>query len=858
MISSLPTPDFQLLFEAAPGLYLVLTPDFRIIAVSNHYLLATRTTREQILGRGLFEVFPDNPEDPAASGVQNLTASLDRVLLHRRPDTMPVQKYDIRRPPEEGGGFEERYWSPLNSPVLDEGGAVRYIIHRVEDVTEFIRLQQRKTEQDSLTVELRTRAERMESEIFLRQRELEEARRNEIVQREIQVRLEAKVRERTAELQASEERFRLLVDGSLDYAIYMLDTQGHVVSWNPGAERIKGYSAGEVLGKHFSLFYPREYIEEGRPQAGLKSAVENGRFEVEDYRLRKDGSRFWASIIITPLRDSDGILRGFSKITRDLTDRKLAEDKARRLLQEEAARKAAEERATLLWEQSERFRVTLQSIGDGVIVTDASGIVESLNSVAENLTGWNEFEARGRPLDQVFCIISEETRAPAVNPARRALEEGVVVGLANHTALIARDGTERPIADSAAPIRNVKGEVLGVVLVFRDVTEAKHLENQYRQSQKMEAVGQLAGGVAHDFNNLLTVILSYAEFLRDDRDLDSSQREMAGDIFHAAERAAVLTRQLLAFSRRQIVQWQVLDLNEVIAETGKMLERLIGEDVAFATTFAPQLSPAKLDRGQIEQVLFNLVVNARDAMPQGGRLTIETSDVYLDEEYAREHIDVLPGRYVMLAVSDTGCGMDARTRARMFEPFFTTKEPGKGTGLGLAMVFGIVKQSGGHFNIYSEPGCGTSFKIYFPAADPASDASPDNPARLPSVRGSETILLVEDEEMVRNLAARVLRKQGYTVLEASRGSHALELFQAHPGQIHLLLTDVVMPEMSGRILAEKLLAIQPDLKIVFMSGYTDDAIVRHGILDAGSHFIPKPLTPTLLIHRIREFLDHPA
>lgn len=330
---------------------------------------------------------------------------------------------------------------------------------------------------------------------------------------------------------------------------------------------------------------------------------------------------------------------------------------------------------------------------------------------------------------------------------------------------------------------------------------------------------------------------------------------MARNIYQAAERAATLTRRLLAFSRQQFFRLQTLNLNDIVSETGKMLQRIIGEDVILTTSLAGSLHPVEVDRSQIEQTLLNLAVNARDAMPRGGRLTIETANVLLDEEYARTHIEVAPGPYVLLAVSDNGCGMDAATRARMFEPFFTTKAPGKGTGLGLAMVFGIVKQSGGHVNVYSEPQRGTTFKIYLPAASHATEIVADDKPRPLHVRGSETILVVEDEDMVRELAARILRLQGYTVLEAANGRLALETCKRYSGTIHLVLTDVVMPEMSGRLLAEELHAFDPRIKVAFMSGYTDDAVIRHGILDSASNFLQKPLTPTPLITKIREILD---
>ena len=385
--------------------------------------------------------------------------------------------------------------------------------------------------------------------------------------------------------------------------------------------------------------------------------------------------------------------------------------------------------------------------------------------------------------------------------------------------------------------------------------ERERLDEQLRVSQKLEAIGSLAGGIAHDFNNLLSVILGYTEFALEGAREPARLREALLEVKKAGERAVALTRQLLAFSRKQMLQPVLLDLNQIATGVEKLLRHILGEDIDYVQVLAPSLGVVRADPGQIEQVLMNLVVNARDAMPDGGKLTIETTNVELDQEYASHHVALKPGPYVQLAVTDTGCGMDVGTRARIFEPFFTTKEKGKGTGLGLSTVYGIVKQSGGNIWVYSEPGQGTTFRIYLPRVLSAAAAGPTVPAAVARTEGTETILVVEDEEAVRHIAKRILCAAGYTVLTAATGAEALRTSESHPAPIHLILTDVVMPQMSGRALAEQLALARPGIKVLYMSGYTDDAIVHHGTLDRGTHFIGKPFNAGDLTRKMREVLD---
>jgi signal transduction histidine kinase len=401
----------------------------------------------------------------------------------------------------------------------------------------------------------------------------------------------------------------------------------------------------------------------------------------------------------------------------------------------------------------------------------------------------------------------------------------------------------------------------GVCILSLDITGQKRAvatlaktEEQLRQAQKMEAIGRLAGSVAHDFNNVLSVVLSYSDFILADLKPNDPLRADVEQIEAAGRRAADLTRQLLAFSRQQALQPVVLDANQILVGTEKMLRRLLGADVALTMLISHGVWKIKADAGQIEQVMLNLAVNARDAMPTGGKLMIETKNVELDHEYARLHHEVVPGPYVMIAVTDTGVGMDKATQARVFEPFFTTKDTGRGTGLGLATVFGIVKQSGGHIWLYSEPGKGTTFKVYFPRAE-GEVARPPTTNVPTSKRGNETVLLVEDDDQVRAVAVGILRRHGYRVLEAPNAGEAFMISEEHSATIHLLLTDVVLPRISGRQLAERLVAQRPKMRVLYMSGYTDDAVLQHGILESNVAYLQKPLTPDALARKVREVLD---
>ena len=608
---SFSSPDFRALFEAAPGLYLVLTPDLLIVAASDAYLSATLTTREGILGRNIFDVFPDNPDDPAASGVNNLRASLNRVLQTREPDTMAVQKYDVRRPALEGGGFEERYWSPVNSPVCGRNGELTHIIHRVEDVSEFVRLRQSGRAQEELAHQLQGRAQRMEAEIYQRAQQVAEANRK-----------------------------------------------------------------------------------------------------------------------LTIVNDSLALL--YQRI------------------------------ATLM------------------------------------------------------------------------------AGADNQPAPFGHPGGQSQDAEQIAPEKMV-------ARVERLIVEHQELEEQLRQSLKMEAVGRLAGGVAHDFNNLLTVIFGYAAMLRDCQPDDEAASNLE-EIEKAAARAAALTNKLLAFSRKQVLQPRLIDLNWVVVGMRELLRRLIGEGILMDTVLGSGLGRIKADPNQVEQVIMNLAVNARDAMPTGGRLTIQTRRADLSAPLQ----SLQPGAYVLLTVADSGRGMDEKTAARVFEPFFTTKELGRGTGLGLSMVYGIVEQSGGLIRVESAPDEGATFYVYLPVCEAADDPDSRTPAERHGNRAQGTILVVEDEPPLRRLVASVLAAAGHQVLEAVNGYEAIALAEGHE-HIDLVLTDVIMPGITGPDVVARLRSHRPELAVLYMSGY-DNELIDQKALERTASFLPKPFTPHSLLASVGELI----
>lgn len=503
-----------------------------------------------------------------------------------------------------------------------------------------------------------------------------------------------------------------------------------------------------------------------------------------------------------------------------------------------------------LVEREELFRLISENAADMIAVVDPDGRRLYNSPAYARILGYsNDDLASTSFYDQVHPddrYVAEQ----AVKEATGITQVRTIQYRMRH-----KDGSWHVIESGASAILNLHGKVEKFVIVNRDVSEQRQLEEKFRQAQKMEAVGRLSGGVAHDFNNLLGVIIGYAEFLQESLQPENSLRSSVDEILKAGKRAASLTRQLLAFSRQQVLDPKVLDLNVVVSDMDKMLRRLIGEDIELSTTPGAGLGRIKADQGQLEQVLLNLVVNARDAMPQGGKLLIDTQNMVMDEAFVRRYpYPVQPGPYVCLTVTDSGIGMDVETKARAFEPFFTTKEKGKGTGLGLSTVYGVVKQSGGYIDIYSSPGAGTTFKIYLPRVDEAIQAEKTLGGVTSSI-GNETILLAEDESSLRTLTRNTLELCGYKVLEAKDGVEALEVSDRYKGPIDLLLTDMVMPGMGGRALAQELTRRRPEIRLAYMSGYTGQAVGSQGPVDPGSVFLLKPFTRELLTRKIREALD---
>ncbi len=605
-------------------------------------------------------------------------------------------------------------------------------------------------------------------------------------------------------------------------AIFVRALDGTVLTWNAAAERIYGYSADEIVGKHYEAFVPESRRER---EEAITELLVAGR-EIPPYetvRVRKDGSLVDISVTHAAITDESDLVVGISHIARDITAEK-----------------------TIRRERDVLAGIVNSSLG-AIIAMDTEGVIESWNLGAEHLFGYTSAEAVGRPA----TLLAARGRAHEMRDLLERLLKGErVVGL--ETLIQAKDGTLIDVRITANPITDDAGRVVGVAAIYNDVTERKRLEEQLIQSQKMEALGGLAGGIAHDFNNLLAVILNYGRFIHADLPEDHPARDDIEEMIGAAQRGATLVRQLLSFARREVVRPEPINLNLLVEQMQPLLKRAIAEDIELDLALGETWN-TEADKGQVEQLLLNLVVNARDAMPEGGRITIETSNVVADEVFVANRPAMSPGRYVGLAVSDTGTGMDKEIQARIFEPFFTTKARGSGTGLGLASAYGIVQRAGGDISVDSEPGFGTTFKIYLPVSEVATGRTrllrPD--AAALTGRG-ERVLVVEDDDSVLELIGRVLKEGNYRPIPMSSPQLALE-YLAGDSDVDLLLTDVILPEMSGPTLSE-----MTTLPTVFMSGYTDSVVAEQGVLQEGVVFLPKPFTGEDLLHIVRATLDQGA
>lgn len=649
--------------------------------------------------------------------------------------------------------------------------------------------------------------------------------------------------EKGAAFAVEDRRSRLLIDAVVDYAIYMIDVDGTVLTWNTGGVRLKGYAAHEIIGKHFSTFYTPEDRAAGLPERAIATAGKEGRYQAEGWRVRKSGARFWAMVVIDAIRNESGELTGFAKITRDITERQEAQNN--------------------ILESERRYRRLVEAVVDyAIFQLDREGLVTTWNTGAQRIKGYAPEEIIGQHFSRFY---TESDRAAGV-PAQ-ALEQARIKGRFEAEGLrVRKDGSTFSASVVIDPIFDEAGEIAGFAKVTRDVSQRLEAEKQLKEaqaqlaaSQKLEAVGQLSGGIAHDFNNLLMIVLGNLETAqRYAKQLSpsASLQRVLSNAMRGAQRASTLTSRLLAFSRRQALDPKPLDVNKFIASSVDFLRRSLGEQIDIEAVGSAGQWQIEADPSQLDAALVNLAINARDAMPDGGKLTIEGANVFADDEYSRVNPEVPSGQYVVIGVTDTGTGMSAETLSHVFEPFFTTKELGHGTGLGLSQVYGFVKQSGGHVKIYSELGQGTTVKIYFPRYIGKFENDEDRePEELEQATRSETILLVEDDTEVRTYLAEVLRSLNYRVIAAHNTQSALTTLLQPNRRVDLLLTDIVMPGLNGRDLGRRAQEIRAGLPILYMTGYSRNAVVHQGRLDHGVELLQKPVSQAELALRIRKLLD---
>jgi PAS domain S-box-containing protein len=634
--------------------------------------------------------------------------------------------------------------------------------------------------------------------------------------------------------------YERLIHSIVDYAIFMLDPEGRIASWNPGAERIKGYSADEIIGQHFSRFYTEEERDAGVPQRALKEATEFGRFHAEGWRVRKDGRRFWAMVVIDPIREDDKVV-GFVKITRDMTEQR--------------------ETHLAALESERRFRLLVQGVTDyAIFMLDPEGRIANWNAGAERIKGYAVDEIVGRHFSIFYTAEELEKKVPwtALETARR---EGRFTAEGWR---VRKDGSRFWANVVIDAIEDDDGELIGFAKITRDLTERREAQLELErsqqalfQAQKMDAVGQLTGGLAHDFNNLLAGISGSLELMRmrmAQGRLQDVERYVNAAL-GATSRAAALTHRLLAFSRRQTLDPKVVDANRLIAGMEDLARRTIGPTVTLEAVFAAGLWPCRCDPHQLENAILNLCINARDAMPDGGRLTIETANTWIDHDTARER-DLPQGQYIAVCVSDTGTGMTPEVIARAFDPFFTTKPAGKGTGLGLSMIYGFARQSGGQVRIYSEEGHGATVKLYLPRhhGEAADEAPVPEPVEAPRATDGETVLIVDDEPTVRMLVADTLSELGYQAIETGDAASGLRVLKSD-ARVDLLVSDVGLPGgMNGKQMADEARKSRPDLKVLFITGYAENAAISNGHLEPGMHVLSKPFAIDRLAARIRAII----
>lgn len=914
--SGIEIEHFRRLFESAPTKFLVVRPyTYEIVAVSDAYAAATLSRREELVGRTLFEAFPDDPDDTKADGVKNLQESLRRVETLKTADSMAVQRYPVRRP---DGTFEERYWTCVNSPVRGPDGELAYIVHRAEDVT-------------ALYLEPRTSAE-IERAPLLRD-----------------VLLQAQeLRHSLTRTQEQEARLRI-GERLLDFGAWEYDFATRQINWSDQIFKIHGmepHQGSPDFDTYLTLIHPDDR-EEMIDRFSKFATGGSPDLELQHRVRRPDGSyRYIKAVGERHSKYGRDVIVGLGQDVTDIVEtQRRSEELQQRLtstlehmgdafyllspkyeflyLNKQAEKLLRRSRDELLgryiWEafpesrsnfisvipanidptkemsfeffyepfdawfavdlypvpegiavyfrditrervremQLKLLEVAVERLNDVVMITDARPIdppvgprIVYVNEAFTRRTGYTREEVIGKT---PRILQGPGTDRESLDQIRQALQQWqpVRAELLNYK----KSGEEFWLELEIVPISNDKGEYTHWVSIERDVTERRALEERLRESQKLEAMGQLTGGVAHDFNNLLTVILGNAELLATRLSKDAQLRLMAEMTAKAAERGAELTNRLLAFARRQALQPKIVDVNKLIASIEPMLRRTISEEIELEFVRGAGLWPAEIDPGQLEVAMLNLIINARDAMPDGGKLTLETGNAHLDDDYAALHDELKPGQYVMISVSDTGSGMTPETLARAFEPFYTTKEVGKGSGLGLSMVFGFAKQSGGHVKIYSEPDHGTSVKLYFPRSRAARDADPETGSRETIMRGSEHILVVEDNDLVREHLSAQLESLGYLVTSAPNGPRALDIIRQTPN-LDMLLTDIVMPGgMNGKQLADEALKLRPALKVLFSSGYSENAIVHHGRLDAGVELLSKPYRLRELATKVRKVMD---